>query len=188
MASRSSQWCRKLLAGFIRQPFARDDRAAVSVEFAILALPFFAVLGAILETSLVFLATNILDSAVNDASRQIRTGQAQAAAFNTTKFEKLVCDRLYGMFKDCSGLYSSVTIVNDFKSATAVAPVQQSCTSSCTWTRPEDFSPGTGSNIVMVQVYYRWPLILSIGGFDLANMADHSRLLGSVRVFRNEPF
>jgi hypothetical protein len=40
----------------------------------------------------------------------------------------------------------------------------------------------------MVQVYYKWPVILNFGGFDLATSADGTRLMGAVRVFENEPF
>jgi hypothetical protein len=50
------------------------------------------------------------------------------------------------------------------------------------------FQPGTGSSIVMVQVYYKWPTILNFAGLDLASYSDGTRLLGAVRVFENEPF
>ncbi|WP_407649173.1 hypothetical protein [Devosia algicola] len=48
-------------------------------------------MGAILETSLVFLSGQMLDSAVSDASRQIRTGQAVNATFNVADFRNLIC-------------------------------------------------------------------------------------------------
>ncbi|MEO5806238.1 TadE/TadG family type IV pilus assembly protein [Devosia sp.] len=179
---------RKLLAGLAGSRFLRDQSAAIAVEFALLALPFFAIIGAILETSLVFLSIQVLDSAVGDATRQIRTGQAQAAGFDVTRFEQLVCDKLYGLFGDCSGLYTSVTTISDFSAVNVTPPVVSSCTNACTWTQPEQYSPGLGSSTVLVQVYYKWPIMLSIGGFDLADLSDHTRLLAAVRVFRNEPF
>jgi hypothetical protein len=40
----------------------------------------------------------------------------------------------------------------------------------------------------MVQVYYKWPVILNFGGFDLATNSDGTHLMGAVRVFENEPF
>jgi Flp pilus assembly protein TadG len=50
-----------LLSGFRRlrtgRAFARNADGAVAVEFALLALPFFAIIGAILQTSVVFLST-----------------------------------------------------------------------------------------------------------------------------------
>ncbi len=65
--------------------FRRDEKGVTAVEFGLLSLPFFAIIGAILETSLIFMASQILDSAVNDSARLIRTGQAQAANFTSTE-------------------------------------------------------------------------------------------------------
>ncbi|RYE39513.1 MAG: pilus assembly protein, partial [Hyphomicrobiales bacterium] len=79
MTKRKS-WMRWLLAPALRSAgqFGRDDRGVTIIEFGILALPFFTIIAAILETSLVFFAGQILDSAVQDAGRLIRTGQMQA--------------------------------------------------------------------------------------------------------------
>ena len=57
--------------------FRRDERGTTAIEFGILGMPFFALLAAILETSYVFLAGQILDTAVQDSARFIRTGQVQ---------------------------------------------------------------------------------------------------------------
>ena len=51
--------------------FARDERGVTAVEFGILGLPFFTIIFAILETTMVFLAGQVLDGAVEDASRLI---------------------------------------------------------------------------------------------------------------------
>ena len=55
--------------------FMRDETGVTAVEFAILALPFFSIIVAIMETSVILLAGAILDSAVQDTSRVIRTGR-----------------------------------------------------------------------------------------------------------------
>ncbi len=179
---------RRLLSGFLGRRFLGDETAATAVEFALLGAPFFLIIGAILETSLVFMAGQILDSAVGDASRQIRTGQAHQAAFDTPKFEQLICDRLYGLFGDCSGLYSSVSVVTDFGSAIASAPITPSCPSACTWTQADSYSAGGSGSTVLVQVYYKWPIILQAGPFSQAGLSDGTLLFAAVRVFRNEPF
>ena len=177
-----------------RQPaFARDERGATAVEFGLLALPFFSILGAILETSLVLLSGQILDSAVQDVSRLVRTGQAQQAAMTATGFKDRVCERLHGLFSDCDALHVEMDVIDQFSDVDMTPPVKWVCDTDedpnvCkAWTRPESFTPGTGSNIVTVQVYYRWPLIVPFGGF-LGNLPDGSRLMGAATVFRNEPF
>lgn len=168
-----------------RKGFLADQRGALAIEFAILAIPFFALVGAILETAEVFLASQLLDSAVQDASRLILTGQAQNANFDLQKFNDTVCDGLFGLF-DCSKLEIRVNTVTDFADATAGSPIDPKHPEQ--WTLVQQFQPGTGSDIVMVQVYYKWPVILNFGGLSLATSPDGTHLMGAVRVFKNEPF
>ena len=52
----------------------------------------------------------------------------------------------------------------------------------------ESYNPGVGSSIVLVEAYYKWPVIVNFVGFNLINQPDGSRLLAAIRVFRNEPF
>ena len=175
-----------------RHGFLRDEKGATIIEFGFLAIPFFGILGAILETSVVFLSGQILDSAVQEVSRQLRTGQAQAANVTAAQFKTRVCDRLYGLFRDCDALHVEVQPLNDFTTASITPPVDWSCrkdeANDCDWTRGETYLPGQGSDIMVVQVYYKWPVILTFGAVSLANLPDGNRLLGAVSVFRNEPF
>lgn len=166
--------------------FVRDERGVTVIEMGLLALPFFAIIGAILETSLVFLGSQVLDNAVQDASRAIRTGQAQSAGFTLTQFRTSVCDRLFDMF-DCSKLRIRVSTVTNFASAT-VSGSPLSPTDPKTWVLQEGFVPGGATQVVMVQVYYKWPVILNFAGLNLATSSDGTHLMGAVRVFANEPF
>lgn len=175
---------RSLFAPLTR--FARDESAVTAIEVGLLGLPFFAIIGAILETSIVFLAGQVLDSAVYDATRQIRTGQA--TAYSLSQFEDLVCDKLFGLFSNCHALQIRVTPVSNFADATVLPPLSNNCTPNCTWNWNELYDPGRGSSTMIVQVYYRWPLILPMASFAPNDQPDGTRLLGSVQVFRNEPF
>jgi Flp pilus assembly protein TadG len=164
----------------------RDERGATAIEFGILAIPFFAIVGAILETALVFLASQILDSAVQDASRLILTGQAQSAHYTIDNFRTAVCNGLFDLF-DCSKLQIKVSTVTNFASATtSTYPLDP--TDPSKWTLVPEFQPGAGKDVVMVQVYYKWPVTINFAGLDLASSPDGTHLLGAVRVFANEPF
>lgn len=98
---------------------ARDEGGATAIEFALLAVPFFGLIAAILQTAMVFLAAQLLDTAVYDASRLIQTGQAQALSYTHTKFRDRICTGLYGIF-DCSQLKLKVTTWP----STATAPLR----------------------------------------------------------------
>lgn len=183
-------WRRTIVRG---RALARDDRAATAIEFAILAPVFFAFIFAILETAVVFLAGQILDSAVQDSGRLIRTGRAQAAAFTAADYRAAICPRLFGMLNcnDPDRLRIRVSVIPDFAAANPPAPMTCLPDGTCTWNVVDTFVPGTNSSVVMVEAYYRWPTIVNFKvnevSFGLATMADGTRMLAAVRVFQNEP-
>ena len=178
------------------QSFGRDQRGVTAIEFALLALPFFTFILAIIETSLAFLAGQILDGAVQDSARLIRTGQAQTStpAYDGDDFRAAICTGLYNMF-DCDKaddkLRVSVTVLTDFGAAALGYPLKtgEDCKKDdCEWTLSDDYQPGNGGQVVLVQAYYKWPTVVNLPGFNFQTLPDGTRLLGASRVFRNEPF
>ncbi len=180
---------RRLLvsAGRQAQAFGRDERGVTAIEFGVLALPFFTLIFAILQTAIMFMATQVLDSALEDASRKVRTGEA--AGYSLTDFRTLLCGYTFNLL-DCSQIQLKSQVITDFANVVYTAP--QTCnTTTCTWTANwQAFDPGatTCRSIVQVSAYYRYPLIVVLPYFNLKNQPDNYRLLGSIRVFRNEPY
>lgn len=175
--------------------FGRDENGVTLLEFGILAMPFFAIIGAILETAMIFLAGQILDSAVQDSARVIRTGQAQAAEWDGDDFRALMCQRLVGIF-DCtagptSRLRISVDVIDNFTQSVIGYPIEtdEDCgEDGCDWLLSNDYVPGAGGDTVLVQAFYKWPTLLNLPGLNFGTLEDGSHLLGAARVFRNEPF
>ncbi|MEO6394616.1 MAG: TadE/TadG family type IV pilus assembly protein [Devosia sp.] len=182
---------RRLLAPVIARGrgFARDDKATTAIEFGLLALPFFTLIFAVLETAMVFFASQVLDSAVEDASRMIRTGRAQAAGYTLANFRTLMCGYTFSLFGDCSGIQIRVNTIANFSAATTT-PAAQNCTvTTCTWNPAfENYNAGIRRDVVQVTAYYRWPLLVVLPYFNLKDQPDNFRLLSATRVFRNEPF
>jgi len=173
--------------------FARDERGVTAIEFGILALPFFTIIYAILETTMVFLAGQVLDGAVEDASRQIKTGQAQT--FDIGDFRGLLCGYTFRLFgPDCSGVSIRVDVIDDFSSAdtgtvpTTTCEVDEDGKTVCRLDVDEVYVPGARRQVVQVTAYFRWPLLINLPYFNLSNQPDSTRLLAATRVFRNEPF
>jgi len=164
---------------------ARDERGVTAIEFGVLALPFFTVIFAILQTAIMFLASQVLDSALEDASRKVRTGEA--ASYSIDQFRTLMCDSTYNLI-DCSQIQLKSEVISGF--ANVVSTVPQSCDlTSCTWTaNRQAFDPGSCRSVVQVSAYYRYPLLVVLPYFNLKNQPDNYRLLGAIRVFRNEPY
>lgn len=166
---------------------ARDTRGATMIEFAILAPIFFAILTAILETSLQFFAAQVLESGVSDASRNIRVGMAQRDRWTLDEYKGNVCDRLFGLFGDCADMHVSVRQIDNFQSANYSVPLDLTCEKDCDWTEDEVWAPAGSSGVVLVQVYYRYPSILSFP-YAPNRLPDGRTLLSAATVFRNEPF
>lgn len=173
------------LIGLLRRRFSRSQSGATAVEFSILAPIFFVILGATLELSMAFFAGQILDSAVNDSARFIRTGQAQTEGWTADLYREEICSRLYFGF-DCSELQVSVRVISQFQNFAAGQPVVNPDTGA--WTLISQYNPGNGFSIVLVEAYYKWPSITAIPGVTTGLTGDGKRLLAAARIFRNEPF
>lgn len=166
---------------FIRR---RED-GSVAVEFAIIAPVFFFLMFVIAETALVFIAEQVMDNAVFETGRLIRTGQVQAANMTDADFKNEVCGRM-SIFVDCSGadFYLDVKSYNTFDSMSLDQPVDD----DNEFGDPGAFNFGSASEIVVVRAYYQWPTNAVFGSLSLKNLSNGKRLIGSFSAFRNEPF
>ncbi|HHI81944.1 MAG TPA: pilus assembly protein [Rhizobiales bacterium] len=157
----------------------KDESGATAVEFALVATPFFALLMALFEVGMIFWTGSLLDNAVADAARLIRTGQAQAGGFSKSKFRTAICAKMFMI--DCNKLVIDVRKFPDFNSVTTPSLVKGSNL------KPGSFALGTGGEIVLVRVFYKWSLLAPYLTL-MNNMGSDSRLLASAQLFRNEPF
>ncbi|MDR3376467.1 MAG: pilus assembly protein [Ancalomicrobiaceae bacterium] len=165
----------------------RDERGVAAIEFGMIGVPFFAIIFAIVQTTLVFLADQLLETAVNDASRQIRTGQAYSNGTNQAAFKTNVCGKLMLQYLiDCNSLYINVTTVSNFSSISLTPPTIDPKTGKLPTTTT--YNIGGSSDIVVVSVYYLFPTLFSNFGLSMADQSNGTRLLGAVAAFRNEPF
>ena len=164
--------------------FARAKDGTTAVEFALIAAPFFMLLAAIFETSAIYFASSTLENAVSDASRQIRTGQAQFANMTAAQFRQLICNGIDAMLKCDTSLAVDVRSFNDFQQVSFPNEINPDGTLK----NDQQFTPGGAGDVVVVRVFYQWPIITPWVGGGLSNMTGNVRLIESVTTFRNEPF
>lgn len=174
--------CRWLPARLTRR-FVRQQEGAAAVEFALVAVPFLALTFAILETAIVFFAGQTLEAASADSARLIMTGQAQTAGFDNSAFKSAVCDRINGLFDCKNGVHVDVKTYSNFGDISNVSPVKDGKLDTASLT----YQPGNPGDIVVVSLYYEWPIYVSLLGNELANLGGN-RLLVATSVFRNEPY
>jgi Flp pilus assembly protein TadG len=168
--------------------FARADRGATAIEFAMVSLPLMALIFGVIELAMVLLVSTSLETAVESASRLIRTGEFQTSASSTkADFKALVCQRMSFLGPRCAAnLYVDVRTFNDFAALAGNAPQNSAAFSSATTC----FQPGQPTDIVLVRAYFQWTLFTPLLSNALEDMGGGSgkRLLSFATAFRNEPF
>jgi hypothetical protein len=167
--------------------FRGNQRGSAAVEFALVAPLFFALLFAIIETGMVFLASQSLETTVQDSARTIRTGQAQIAKYDKASFKKdVVCANASVLFDCENGIYVDVeSYPSGFGSVAISDPIDTVTKDFVDNTKYDAGGPGA---IVVVRLFYQWPLFVTGLGYNLANLSGSKRLLAATAAFKNEPY
>jgi Flp pilus assembly protein TadG len=155
------------------------------VEFALVAPLFFALLFAIIETGLVFFASESLETTLQDSARTILTGQAQIAKYDKNGFKKdVVCPNVSVLFDCANGIFVDVqSYPSGFGGVTISNPITAGNFADNT-----QYSPGGPGDIVVVRLFYKWPLFVTGLGYNIANLSGSMRLLSATIAFKNEPY
>jgi Flp pilus assembly protein TadG len=169
----------------LRRNFRRDQAGSTIVEFAIVAPIFFFLMFVIAEAALVFIAEQVMDNAVFETARLIRTGQVQNSEMSKEDFREEVCDRM-SIFVDCESadFYLDVRSYPTFGDMELGKPVDD----DENFDDEGDYAFGEANDIVVVRAFYQWPTNPIFGSLSLKNMANGKRMIGSFAAFRNEPF
>lgn len=164
--------------------FRRDRCGSTAVEFAMIAPIFFALLFAIIETALMFFASQVLETAMQDSARKILTGQAQNGGYSAAQFKNDICGRIVALFDCAGGVYVDVQSYPAFSSVTITDPVD----AGRNFIPTMRYSPGGAGDIVVVRAFYQWPMFVTGLGYNISNLSGSKRLLTATAAFRNEPF
>jgi Flp pilus assembly protein TadG len=164
--------------------FRRNRRGSAAVEFALVAPVFFALLFAIIETAIVFFAGQVLETVTQDSARMIMTGQAQTGGYSQGQFKDYVCGRITVLFDCVNGIYVDVQSYPAFTNVSITDPID----GSKNFIPTMQYSPGGPGDIVVVRLFYQWPLFVTGLGYNISNLSGSKRLLAATAAFRNEPY
>lgn len=165
--------------------FRRDQRGAAAIEFAMVAVPFFVMLFALIELGVLFTMDVVLENSVSRTGRLIRTGQAQESAMSAADFKRDVCAGM-GIFESqCSErLIVDVRVIPRFTGQTPPDPVNADGELSESGLR---FAMGGPRDIILVSAWYPMPIITPLVSQAAGRVAGR-RVLNTTVSFRNEPF
>jgi Flp pilus assembly protein TadG len=185
--------------------FRRNRNGSAAVEFMLIAPLFFALLFAVIETAIMFFASQVLETVAQESARAIMTGQAQngtlppctgggGAPCTAAQFKTYVCSQIPAIL-NCNSISVDVENYPSFANITILPPIDShgNLNSSNFGFNPGASSSCTGNvscsnSIVRVALYYPWQLFVTGLGYNISNLSGNRRLLTAMAVFRNEPY
>ncbi len=188
MAAEKRSWFARTLGRW-----RKSESAATGVEFALVAGPFFYVLGCICETGLMLFSEYVIQNSVQEAARLVRTGQVSAADGTVTMssgdFKNKICAEV-GIIIDCAGKVSVyVNNAAKFSALTSAMPDPLAVgPATAGGSATMSYSPGGQLQVATVIATYDWkfafPFMDFLGNFDGGKI----RRIYGLAIFRNEPF
>lgn len=181
---------------FFRAPklvrrFNASQSGVTAIEFAILGGPFFILLFGIIECSLIFFAGQMLESAVDEVGRKIRTGQLDNTLTVAT-FKQEVCNSAAILFT-CGDIKVDMRVAAKFDDL-GNPPIPNSGTNISDYSG-YSFTAPCPEEITMVTASYEWPIFtvyVSENIYPVARgksgTAFRKILLNAIAVFRTEPY
>jgi Flp pilus assembly protein TadG len=188
-----------LLRLFVR--LRRNEDGVAAIEFALLAVPFFMLLFAIIESCIAFAAEQVLENAVDTMGRQVRTGEItfemdRETDMTEAEFKTAFCDHIRVMLScdDDTRLFLDVRAFNNFNAIPRGIPRMNNAPHGDLDTAGFDFKPGGAKSINMVRAYYKWPILTDLVRPYITNIRpdDGSMpsdyLIVGTSAFRNEAY
>lgn len=160
---------KRLVAGAIT--LLREQGGVVAIEFAVVGSIFLLLVLFVMSLGLQQFTQSTMDAATQMAARQIQIGTLRGKSSDVTS---LICKLLSSVAPNCT----STLQVYAF-SGSSFTPMAR-VSSPSTGLSSTDFSPGTSSSYVLLQVAYLIKPIVPFPGYT------NSYLISSV-AFQNEP-
>lgn len=159
---------------------SRDESGATAVEFTLIAPVFLYLLMGIIEVSMLFYTSTMVDSAMYDAARLIRTGQVQTSGDALEEFQTSVCNSLANIY-NCGDL--SIDVRNFSTFSTISFTIEEGDDGDPVY----EFDAGGAEDIILARVIYNFQFITPfIGTFfgDDGSGVSYT----TTAIFQTEPY
>lgn len=176
--------------------FLGSRDGATAVEFGMVAMPFFGLLFAVFQTAMLFWSTQVLETAVANASRQLYTEQfrnlpenagldgskpADAAKLRQN-FKNLLCANVRGLFNCNTMVDIDVQIVSSFGAADFSSPIKDKVYDPSKY----QFQMPGRNQIVVVRASMEYPTFAAIGN-PSTSLSSGNQLVMATAAFLTEP-
>lgn len=183
----------------------KSESGSTAIEFGILAIPFFMIIFATIETLLAFAGNQLLQNAVDTVSRKLRTGEITfnmgrpATDMNEIEFKAEFCKEISIMLS-CDQLPSGgekllvdLQTVTNYASIDTDIPTVSNAKFSQLNTAGFGYNPGGSGTINVLRVYYKWGIILDLIRPHITNVRPEDGstsyfLMVATTAFKNEGY
>lgn len=187
----------------MRARMRKDSRrGSAAIEFAMVAPVFFLFLFGLIETGVVYFAKSTLTNAIDDAARQVRTGQRKGV-LSATDVKTMICTGIAS--SDPGNIPPGGARVGLMSWQTCMDTVQVDMRvfDGFSGASYPDVVAADGSllvnnmtiqttdacKVVLLRAYYPWKVLTPFLGPIMSNMPSGDQiLLGSAAAFRTEPY
>lgn len=182
----------------------KSESGSTALEFGVLAIPFFMIIVATVETLVAFAGEQILVNAVDKMSRQLRTGEITFNMGRTTdlteaEFRELFCNEIKIVLSCSNTISSDQKLFIDLKNVVNYSDIDVGIpkVSSADYAELDtsgfEYSPGGSGSINVLRVYYKWDVTVDLIRPYITNIrpgAEGSEyyLMVSTMAFRNEGY
>lgn len=165
--------------------FRADRSGSTAIEFSMLAIPFFGLMFAIIESSLSFTAQQILANVTDDVARDVRTGRMKGAQVNEGAVKGRICDKLDILVSSgCPELEVDLRPYARFADVPKTIPLANNDINTTGF----NVSAGPSLSINSIRVFYRWPVLADLVRAQVSSLRNGKTLLYATATWRNEPF
>ena len=182
----------------------KSESGSTALEFGVLAIPFFMIIVATVETLVAFAGEQILVNAVDKMSRQLRTGEITFNMGRTTdlteaEFRELFCNEINIVLSCSNTISSDQKLFIDLKNVVNYSDIDVGIpkVSSADYAELDtsgfEYSPGGSGSINVLRVYYKWDVTVDLIRPYITNIrpgAEGSEyyLMVATTAFRNEGY
>lgn len=163
-----------------------DEGGATAVEFAMVSGPFLMLLFGLIAVGLFFFTTFSLENAVEQASRPLRTGEAQTSGMTKDQFKTAVCN-LLPAYVECNGKLR-INVQNYNVGDAITPPACINAGGNLVDPAATAYSSGTANQVILVTACLQWDLAGKIPFLQLGSMADGSAMIQASTAFKIEPY
>ena len=168
--------------------FGPREEGATAVEFAMVGMPFFALVCALFEAGLLLLSQQTLDNAMDYAARTVFTGAFQEGYDGTPaadRLRKAVCSQVTTF--PCADVLIDVTTSSTFAARSLTSPYD-AATKGVANSFGKKFQCPSGNDVVTVRAAVTVPRYFGFMDPDVMAIGKTARLIVSTVILRAEPY